>query len=302
MDSIDFQNRVAVITGSGAGLGRIYALEFAKRGASVVVNDPGGARDGSGKNTNAADTVVDEIIAAGGKAIANYDSVASMEGGKNIVQTALEAFGKVDILINNAGIVRDKSILKLTNDDWDSVLSVHLKGSFCVSQAAFAVMKKNNYGRIVNTASGSGLYGNFGQANYCAAKMGLVGLMNSISFEGMKYNIKCNTIAPVAASRMTEDVFPPDLAEKLKPEFVAPIVLYLASEKNQDTKMIFNCAGGWFSRAEVVCSPGTNFDITPETGQQITPEAIMENWQDISAIDNAKPMNTLVDTFGYIFS
>lgn len=301
MDEINFKNRVAIITGSGSGLGRIYALEFAKRGASVVVNDPGGSRDGSGSDTRAADAVVEEIIANGGKAVANYDSVASMEGGKNIVQTAVDAFGKVDILVNNAGILRDKSILKLTEEDWDSVISVHLKGSFCVSQAAFAVMKENNYGRIVNTASGAGLYGNFGQVNYCAAKMGLVGLMNGISFEGKKYNIKCNTIAPVAASRMTEEIFTPDMNERLKPEYVAPIVLFLASEKNQDSKMIFNCAGGWFSRAEIVCSSGKLFDITTENAQTITPEIIEENWESISSLKDSKPLETLVDAFGYIF-
>jgi NAD(P)-dependent dehydrogenase (short-subunit alcohol dehydrogenase family) len=302
MDSIQFKDKVAVITGSGAGLGRIYALEFAKRGASVVVNDPGGTRDGSGKSTSVADSVVQEIIANGGNAVASYDSVASMDGGKQIVQTAVDTFGKVDILINNAGILRDKTILRLTEDDWDSVISVHLKGAFCVSQAAFAAMKKNNYGRIVNTVSGAGLYGNYGQANYCAAKMGLVGLMNGLSIEGTKYNIKCNTIAPVAASRMTEDIFTPEMIERLKPEYVAPIVLYLASEKNQETKMIFNCAGGWFSRSEIVCASGKLFDITGDKGRKITPEIIAENWSAISDIGHAKPLETLVDAFSYIYA
>lgn len=302
MGKIDFKDRVAVITGSGSGLGRIYALEFAKRGASLVINDPGGSRDGSGGNTRAADAVVDEITALGGKAVASYDSVASIDGGQNIINTAVEAFGKVDILINNAGILRDKSLLKLTGDDWDSVIDVHLKGTFCVSQAAFAVMKQNNYGRIVNTASGAGLYGNYGQSNYCAAKMGIIGLMNGISFEGMKYNIKCNSIAPVAASRMTEDIFTPEMNDRLKPEYVAPMVLFLASEKNQDTKMIFNCAGGWFSRAEIVCSPGKLFDISPGSDQKITPETIEQYWKDVSSLDEAKPLATLVETFEYIYA
>lgn len=302
MNKIDFKNRVAVITGSGSGLGRIYALEFAKRGAAIVVNDPGGSRDGNGKDTCAADTVVEEIISAGGMAVANYDSVASIDGGANIIKTAVDTFGKVDILINNAGILRDNSLLKITEDDWDSVLSVHLKGTFCVSQAAFAVMKENKYGRIVNTASGAGIYGNYGQLNYCAAKMGVVGLMNGLSIEGAKYNIKCNTIAPVAASRMTEDIFTPEMNDRLKPEYVAPMVLFLASEKNQATKMIFNCAGGWFSRAEIVCSPGKLFDISPESGQELTPEVIEHYWNDISGLKETKPLATLVDTFEYIYA
>lgn len=302
MNKIDFKNRVAVITGSGSGLGRIYALEFAKRGASIVVNDPGGSRDGNGSDTCAADAVVEEIISAGGKAVANYDSVASIKGGANIIKTAVDTFGKVDILINNAGILRDNSLLKITEDDWDSVLSVHLKGTFCVSQAAFAVMKENNYGRIVNTASGAGIYGNYGQLNYCAAKMGIVGLMNGLSIEGAKYNIKCNTIAPVAASRMTEDIFTPEMNDRLKPEYVAPMVLFLASEKNQVTKMIFNCAGGWFSRAEIVCSPGKLFDISSESSQELTPEVIEQYWNDISSLEEAKPLATLVDTFEYIYA
>lgn len=302
MDKIDFKNRVAVITGSGSGLGRIYALELAKRGVSVVVNDPGRSRDGSGSDSRAADAVVEEIIIAGGKAVANYDSVVSIEGGANIIKTAVDTFGKVDILVNNAGILRDKSLLKITDDDWESVLSVHLKGTFCVSQAAFTVMKENNYGRIVNTASGAGIYGNYGQLNYCAAKMGIVGLMNGLSIEGAKYNIKCNTIAPVAASRMTEDIFTPEMNDRLKPEYVAPMVLFLASEKNQVTKMIFNCAGGWFSRAEIVCSPGKLFDISSESSQELTPEVIEQYWNDISSLEETKPLATLVDTFEYIYA
>lgn len=297
MDTIRFDDRVVVITGAGSGLGRIYALEFAKRGAKVVVNDLGGTRDGSGESTTAADAVVAEIKEAGGKAVASYDSVSTIEGGQSIVKTAVDTFGKVDVLVNNAGILRDKSILKITDEDWESVVGVHLKGAFCVSRAAFAVMKENGYGRIVNTASGAGLYGNFGQANYCSAKMGLVGLMNNISIEGAKYNIKCNTIAPVAASRMTEDVLPPEMLEKLKPEFIAPLVLFLSSDKNQDTKMIFNCAAGWYSRTEVMCSAGT---CLGDGKRDIAPEEIMENWGTISGLEEAKPLNTLVDTFGYL--
>ena len=175
MTDIRFDGKVAIVTGSGAGIGKAHALELAKRGAKVVVNDLGGARDGSGSGTAAADQVVEEIKAAGGEAVANYDSVSSMEGGENIVKTAVDAFGKVDILINNAGILRDRSFLKMTEEEWDAVLAVHLKGAFCVTHPALKVMRENQYGRIVFTSSMSGLYGNFGQANYGAAKMGVVG-------------------------------------------------------------------------------------------------------------------------------
>ena len=204
MSEIRFDGRVAVITGAGGGLGKTYALELARRGASVVVNDLGGSSDGRGGSSSMADATVKEIIEAGGKAVANYDSVATPEGGKAIIQTALDNFGKVDILVNNAGILRDKSFLKLEPKDLEAVLDVHLKGAFFVTQPAFASMKENGYGRIVMASSGAGIFGNFGQTNYGAAKMGLVGLMNVLSVEGAKYNIKVNTIAPVAKTRLTE--------------------------------------------------------------------------------------------------
>ena len=297
MADIRFDGRVAIITGAGAGLGKTYALELGKRGAKVVVNDLGGARDGSGASTSAADAVVDEIKAAGGEAVANYDNVATIEGGKNIVKSAVDNFGKVDILINNAGILRDKSLLKLDESEWDAVIAVHLKGAFCVTQPAFAVMKQNGYGRIVNTTSGAGLYGNFGQANYCAAKMGLVGLMNNVAIEGAKYNIKCNTIAPVAASRLTEDILPPEMFNKLKPEFIMPLVVYLCSEANNDTKMIFNCAAGWFSRAEVICAKGATIG---DGTREITAEEIQENWGTITNIEDGRPLSNVGESFGYL--
>ncbi|MBU3915928.1 SDR family NAD(P)-dependent oxidoreductase, partial [bacterium] len=214
MADINYNGRVAIVTGAGQGIGRMYALELGKRGAKVVVNDLGGARDGAGSNQSAADKVVDEIKAAGGKAVANYDSVATMEGGENIVKTAVDAYGKVDILINNAGILRDKSFLKMTEEEWDLVIAVHLKGSFCVTQPAVKLMKEKNYGRIIFTSSTSGLYGNFGQTNYGAAKLGVVGIMNTLKLETGKYNIKVNTIAPTAWSRMTNDLFPPEFEKK----------------------------------------------------------------------------------------
>lgn len=297
MNDIRFDERVAIVTGAGSGLGRCYALEFAKRGASVVVNDPGGALDGSGNNSAAADKVVAEITEAGGKAVASYDSVASVEGGKNIVRTAVDAFGSVDILVNNAGILRDKSFLKLTEDDWDAVMNVHVKGAFCVTQPAFAVMKEKGYGRIVNTTSGAGLYGNFGQANYIAAKMALVGLMNSVATEGAKSNILCNCIAPVAASRMTENIMPPDMLEKLKPEFIAPLVLYLCSENSKASKMIFNCAAGWFSRTEILCAQGT---VIGDGKRTITPEEVAGCWDSIAGMGEAKPLSSVVESFSYL--
>ena len=297
MSDIRFDGRVAIVTGAGAGLGRSYALEFAKRGAKVVVNDLGGSRDGSGANHSAADVVVDEIKALGGQAVANYDSVATVAGGEGIVKTAIDAFGKVDILVNNAGILRDKSFVKMTEDEWDLVVSVHLRGAFCVTRPAFNVMRENQYGRIVCTTSGAGLYGNFGQANYSSAKMGLVGLMNTLNIEGAKYNIKTNTIAPLAASRLTEDVFPPDIFKKLKPEFVMPIVLFLASEANQDSGMIFNCAAGWYSRTAVVCAKGV---IIGDGNRPIKPEEIQDNWNGIKGLEEAKPLGSATESFSYV--
>jgi len=297
MDEIRFDDQVVVITGAGSGIGRAYAHAFAARGAQVVVNDLGGDRDGTGKAHGAADKVVEELALYGGKAVSNYDSVATVQGGKGIIGTAEEHFGRVDILINNAGVLRDKSLLKMTEEDWDLVVNVHLKGAFCVTRPAFALMKKNGYGRIINTASGSGLYGNFGQAAYMAAKMGVVGLMHSVATEGAKYDITCNTIAPVAASRMTDDVMPPEILEKLKPEFIAPLVLFLASKKNRETGMIFNCAAGWFARTAICCAPGL---CLGDAKREITPEEIRENWEAITSLDDAAPLNSVVDSFRFM--
>jgi 3-hydroxy-3-methylglutaryl CoA synthase/NAD(P)-dependent dehydrogenase (short-subunit alcohol dehydrogenase family)/putative sterol carrier protein len=281
-----FNDRVAIVTGAGAGLGRAYALELARHGARVVVNDLGGARDGSGKGSkNPADQVVEEIKHAGGQAVANYDNVATAEGGENIVRTALDAFNRLDILINNAGILRDKSFLKMEPENWEAVLDVHLNGAYFVTRPAMAAMKDNAYGRIVMTSSPAGLYGNFGQSNYSAAKMALVGLMNTLKLEGMKYNIHINTIAPLAASRLTEDVMPPDLFEKSKPEFVVPLVMVLCSEACQESGGIYNCGRGYFNRSAVLTGPAVQLgdpDNTP------TPELIHENWGKINSIDGAR--------------
>ena len=284
-DAIRFDDRVAIVTGAGAGLGKLYALELAQRGAKVVVNDLGGARDGSGAGSNsAADSVVDEIKALGGEAVANYDNVATPEGGENIVKTAFSAFGRVDILINNAGILRDKSFLKMEPENWQAVMDVHLNGAYHVTRPAMQIMKENGYGRIVMTTSAAGLYGNFGQTNYSAAKMALVGLMNALKLEGQKYNIKVNTIAPIAASRLTEDVMPPELLEKSKPEFVSPMVLYLGSEGCDVNGQIFNVGMGYFNRAGVVTGPTVQLG-DPENPP--SPEQIHSNWKKINSLEGA---------------
>jgi NAD(P)-dependent dehydrogenase (short-subunit alcohol dehydrogenase family) len=247
MSDITFDDRVAIITGAGGGLGKTYALELARRGARVVVNDLGGGVDGSGGASAAADSTVAEILEAGGEAVANYDSVATPEGGEGIVATAVDSFGTVDIVINNAGILRDTSFAKLTPEHLNPVIDVHLKGAFYVTQPAFLIMKEKGYGRIVFTSSPSGIFGNFGQTNYGAAKGGLVGLSNVLAIEGAKYNIKSNVIAPVAKTRMTEDLLGP-FADLVAPEQVMPMAVYLASEECELTHEVFSVGGGRFAR------------------------------------------------------
>jgi NAD(P)-dependent dehydrogenase (short-subunit alcohol dehydrogenase family) len=293
---IRFDGRVAIVTGAGAGLGRTYALELARRGAKVVVNDLGGARDGSGDGSKgAADKVVDEVKVLGGEAVANYDNVATAEGGENIVKSALDAFGTVDILINNAGILRDKSFVKMAPENWAGVLDVHLNGAYNVSRPAFAVMKEKGYGRILMTTSAAGLYGNFGQSNYTAAKMGLVGLMNTLKLEGQKYNIKVNTIAPVAASRLTEDILPPEFLDKLKPELVTSMALYLVSETCPASGNIYNAGLGCFNRVAVVTGPGA----VVGDGQDIpTPEQLVSQWEKITTLKGAKEYQNVNEQIG----
>ena len=227
MADLGFDGKVAIITGAGGGLGRSHALDLARRGALVVVNDLGGASDGTGQSTTAAQAVVDEITAIGGEAIANYDSVATPEGGAGIVQTAIDTFGRIDIIINNAGILRDTSFKNMTPDQLNPVLDVHLRGAFYVTQPAWQIMRDQGYGRIINTSSGAGIFGNFGQTNYGAAKMGLVGFTRVLAVEGAKNNIKANAIAPVAKTRMTEELLGA-AADRLAPELFTPIVTYMA--------------------------------------------------------------------------
>uniref|UniRef100_A0A5F9D553 Peroxisomal multifunctional enzyme type 2 n=1 Tax=Oryctolagus cuniculus TaxID=9986 RepID=A0A5F9D553_RABIT len=240
-----FDGRVVLVTGAGGGLGRAYALAFAERGASVVVNDLGGDFKGVGKGSQAADRVVEEIRRRGGKAVANYDSV---EEGEKLVKAALDAFGRIDVVVNNAGILRDRSFARISDEDWDIIHRVHLRGSFQVTRAAWDHMKKQRYGRIIMTSSASGIYGNFGQANYSAAKLGTLGLANTLSIEGRKSNIHCNTIAPNAGSRMTQTVMPEDLVEALKPEYVAPLVLWLCHESCEENGSLFEVGAGWIGK------------------------------------------------------
>jgi len=286
MERISYMNRVAIVTGAGGGLGRIYALDLAKSGVSVVVNDFGSAADGSGKGSSTpAQDVVDEITNAGGNAIANYDNVAKVKGGENIVKMAVESFGRLDILINNAGILRDKSFLKQDAQTWNPVLDVHLNGSFNVTRPAFKIMKNQKFGRIVMTTSAAGLYGNFGQTNYSAAKLGVVGMMNTLKLEGAKYDIMVNTIAPIAASRLTENIMPQQLFEKSKPEFVSPMVLYLCSDDCKKTGQIFNAGMGFFNRAAILTGIGLQIG---DPKNPPTPEMIHANFDKINNMENAQ--------------
>ena len=285
MADVSFENRVVIVTGAGNGLGKAYALELGKRGAKVVVNDLGGAVDGSGSGNSPADDVVNEIIENGGEAVANYDSVATKDGGESIVQTAVDSFGTVDAVINNAGILRDKSFANMSEEEFSLIIEVHLKGTYFVTQPAFKIMKENNYGRIVNVASPSGLFGNFGQTNYGAAKMGIVGLTNVLAIEGAKYNIKVNVIAPTAYTRMTEALLPEDVGKLFSAELVTPMVTYLASEACEPTHEIFGVAAGRFARIGIITHEGY-------VNTQATAEDIASNIEEIRTItDGSYPLS-----------
>ncbi|RLT92494.1 SDR family oxidoreductase [Ketobacter sp.] len=280
MTSVRFDERVVIVTGAGNGLGKSHALEFARRGAKVVVNDLGGSAFGDGASKNAADQVVDEIVAAGGEAVANYDSVTD---GDRIVQTALDNFGRIDVVINNAGILRDKSFAKMTEDDWDLVYQVHVKGAFKVSHAAWPHMREAEYGRLIFTASAAGIYGNFGQANYSMAKLGLHGLSQTLALEGRKSNILVNTIAPIAGSRLTETILPPALVEQLKPEFITPLVVKLCDENSQETGGLYEVGAGWMGKLRWERSKGVGFNL----GNGISAEDVNEQWAAITGFDDA---------------
>jgi NAD(P)-dependent dehydrogenase (short-subunit alcohol dehydrogenase family)/acyl dehydratase len=299
-EEIRFDDKVAIVTGAGRGLGREYALELARRGAKVVVNDYGGTPNGAGDGSKSpADVVVQEINEMGGEAVANYANIADPEGGESVVQTGLEAFGTVDILINNAGILRDKSLVKLEEKDWKAVLDVHLHGSYHVTRPAFQVMKEKGYGRILFTASGSGLYGNFGQTNYSAAKVGLVGLMNSLKIEGKKYNIHVNTISPGAASRLTQDLMPADMLEKADPKHVTPLAVYLCSDRCTVTGNIYNAMMGFFNRVAICTGPGT---AVRKGDKPATVEELIVNLDKISTLEGAIECEDANAQLGVVFS
>jgi NAD(P)-dependent dehydrogenase (short-subunit alcohol dehydrogenase family) len=279
------QDRVIVVTGAGGGLGREYALTLAKEGASVVVNDLGGLRDGTGAGHSMADDVVKEIKDAGGRAVANYDSVAESAGAENIIKTAIDEFGKVDGVVSNAGILRDGTFHKMPFENWDSVLKVHLYGGYNVIRAAWPHFREQSYGRIVVATSTSGLFGNFGQANYSAAKLGLVGLINTLAQEGAKYNIKANALAPIAATRMTEDILPPEVFKKLTPEYVAPVVAYLCTEELPETASVFIVGGGKVQRAALFQNEGITFTEVPSV------DDVAAKWGEISDLSAAQRAN-----------
>ena len=279
-ESVRFEDKVVIVTGAGGGLGRAHALLFAKHGARVVVNDLGGSASGEGASASAADRVVAEIREAGGNAVANHDSVT--EGGR-IVQHAMDAFGCVDVVVNNAGILRDRTFAKMEDDDWDLVYRVHVEGAYKVTHAAWPYMREQNYGRVIFTSSTSGIYGNFGQSNYATAKLGLYGLTRTLALEGRKNRIFVNAIAPTGGTRMTEGLIPANVFELLKPECVSPLVVYLGSEQCQDSGELFEVGGGWIGKVRWERSAGANFD--PQAG--FTPEDVAAQWQTISDFEGA---------------
>lgn len=282
--SIRFDQRVAIVTGAGNGLGRAHALGLAARGAKVVVNDLGGALDGSGSSARAAERVVDEISAAGGEAFADASNVADAAAVEAMIATTLSRYGRVDILINNAGILRDKSFAKMEMSDFRAVMDVHVMGAVHCTKAVWETMRAQNYGRILFTTSSSGLYGNFGQANYAAAKAALIGLMNTLHLEGEKYNIRLNALAPVAATRMTQELMPKEALGLLKPEAVTPGVLFLMSE-NAPSRVILAAGAGGFAVTHIIESEGLQLP-----GDPVTPEAIAAAFADISDAGNGKAL------------
>jgi NAD(P)-dependent dehydrogenase (short-subunit alcohol dehydrogenase family) len=289
--SLRFDNRVAIVTGAGGALGRAYALEFARRGAKVVVNDLGNRET---KVSQAALDTVAEIKAFGGEAVANFDSVTN---GAAVVQTAIDTWGRVDIVINNAGILRDTSLKKMKPEQWQIIQDIHLTGAFSMVKAAWPYMQKQEYGRIINTSSSSGLYGNFGQTNYSAAKMGLVGFTTACAKEGAKKNVYSNVIAPVAGSAMTKTVFPPDLVEALKPSYVAPVVCYLCHESAGVNGQIFEAGGGWVAQARVQRTEGAVFPLN----QPFTLESVQGSWDKITDFEeNSSAPTSGQEAFAHI--
>ena len=294
--TINFKDKVAIVTGAGGGLGRCHALQFAERGAKVIVNDLGGSVDGSGGSSEAADKVVDEIKAMGGDAISNGSSVTDKAGVKKLVDDAMAAYGRIDILVNNAGVLRDKSFAKVTLDDFEFVVDVHMMGSVYCTKAVWPIMVEQKYGRIVMTSSSSGIFGNFGQSNYGSAKMGVVGLMNTLRIEGQKNNIKVNSLVPVAATRMTENLGMPDAVfDSLKPESVSPAVIFMASEDAPDGVMI-SAGAGVFAMAEIVHSEGIALK-----GDDLNADMLAEKWSEASDMTNSKALRSGAEHTAHIF-
>jgi 3-hydroxyacyl-CoA dehydrogenase/3a,7a,12a-trihydroxy-5b-cholest-24-enoyl-CoA hydratase len=288
-----FDGRVAIVTGAGQGLGRSHALLLASRGAKVVVNDLGGSTAGEGRSSESADLVVEEIKQAGGEAVANYDSV---EDGDAIVRTAMDAWGRVDIVINNAGILRDKSFKNMTDADWDIIFRVHNYGAYKVTKAAWPIMNEQGYGRVLFTTSSAGIYGNFGQTNYGSAKLSLVGFANTLSLEGQRKNVLVNTIAPFAASRLTEGLLPPAVFDSLKPEYVSPIVAYLCSEDSDTTGGVYEVGGGFYSSLRWERTKGKLFRL----GRDVSPDDIQSSWKQINDFSEVEHIGSVMESLGPI--
>jgi len=292
--TIRFDGKVAIITGAGNGLGRSHALQLAKLGAKVVVNDLGGSVDGTGGSSAAAEKVVAEIKAAGGQAVANGSSITDKKGVELLVKQTMDAYGRIDLLVNNAGILRDKSFSKMSLEDFQLIVDVHLMGAVYVTKAVWPIMLEQNYGRIVMVTSGSGLFGNFGQTNYAAAKLGQVGLMNALKQEGRKYNIKVNTLAPIAATRMTESIMPPQALEALKPELVTPAVLFMLSE-DAPTGAIITAGAGFFAAVKTIEAEGM---LIPGA---VSVDDVAANWDRISDFSKHVTYESVNDGTGRVF-
>ncbi len=284
--TISFDGQVALVTGAGRGLGRAYALELARRGCKVVINDLGGALDGESNDEAPAQQVVNEIKEFGGDAIANYGSVADYEDAYNMVKAAMDTWGRLDIVVANAGILRDRAIHNMAEEDWDRVIDVHLKGCYTVVHHAWPIFRQQSYGRVVLASSNSGLYGNFGQTNYAAAKAGMVGMINVLKLEGEKYNINAHCIAPAAATRMTENLMPAERVEQMKPDHVASVVAFLCSRECEDSGLVIEAAAGRYGRSSIVKGPEVNYDPS----EVPTVEWVQEKWGEITSLDGAEPM------------
>ena len=283
--TIKFDDKVVIVTGAGGGLGKSHALEFARRGAKVVVNDLGGSVDGSGGASDAANAVVEEIKAEGGEAIANGASVADQSGVQNMIDEVMSKWGRIDVLVNNAGILRDKSFHKISLEEFNTVMDVHFQGSVYTSHAVYPIMREQNFGRIIFTTSSGGLSGNFGQANYGAAKMAMIGLMNCLKIEGQKYNVHSSAVAPVALSRMTENLFPEGIGERFLPEYVTPAVIYLASD-DAPNGAIIGAGAGVFTQFRIFETMG----LALGTGDDMTPENIAAGWSSVADMDDAREL------------